>query len=488
MRGGLAAEVTLRPVRRAAPTVLEQESFLVGLLALLGLALVVVAPRTFVQDSWMTLVSGREVAEHGIPHTETLTTLAHGRRWVDQQWLAQLVFFDAWRIGGLKLVALLHAALIETAIVLGVVAARARGASPRTSASAALLTFLLAPWLIQLRAQSFALVLFVLLYWLLSRDSRTPSARVLLVLPILALWANMHGSVVLGAVLVEVRALTTIFRARPRQRTEAVRTIALLVGAPLAVIASPYGLSLVHYYKLMLLSAPFAPYITEWKPTSFGALTEGFFVVLLILAILIGRFPRRLSAFEHAALAVLVAASLQAERNIVWFALAVVVSAPVLFDEIAQRDAPPSAGARRWNLVVAGIASAMVLVIAATPLGGHGVTGEPVRAGDRIASLVKHNPTLRVFPTDATADWLLWRYPELTGKVAYDVRFELLTAGELDQLFRLRTDDRFDLPLTHGYRIFVVNGSDERATRSLLLHGGRLVTHSDDVNVVLRLA
>ena len=481
----LAAEVSLRSARLRVLSVLEQESFLVGLLALLGLVLVAIAPLTFVQDSWMTLVSGREVAEHGIPHTETLTTIAHGRRWIDQQWLAQLIFFEAWKVGGLKLVALTHAALIETAVVFGVVAARIRGVSARTSASTGLLTIVLAPWLLQLRAQSFALVLFVLLYWLLSTDSRTPSRRVLLVLPILAIWANMHGSVVLGAVMVEVRALTTLFTARSRSRAEAIRTIVLLVGAPLAVLASPYGLSLIAYYKLMLVSAPFAPYITEWKPLSYGILTEAFFVVLVILAILIGRYPRRLTGFEYAALFVLVGASLHAERDILWFALAVLVSAPVLFDEVAQRDAPPDARARTVNLVVAATASSIAVVVAATAPLGSSVTSGPTRAGDAIARLAKRDPALKVFPNDGDADWLLWNYPALKGKVAYDVRFELLTASELNQLFRVRTDGRYDQQLTRGYRIFVLDRSDDRARRWLLSRNGRLVAHSQNVDVVL---
>ena len=35
------------------------------------------------------------------------------------------------------------------------------------------------------------------------------------------------------------------------------------------------------------------------------------------------------------------------------------------------------------------------------------------------------DPNVRVYATDGTADWLLWRIPDLRGRIAYDVRFEL---------------------------------------------------------------
>ncbi len=55
------------------------------------------------------------------------------------------------------------------------------------------------------RAQTFALPLFALLVWMLARDARAPDRRVLWVIPLLVLWANLHGSVLLASVLVLLR-------------------------------------------------------------------------------------------------------------------------------------------------------------------------------------------------------------------------------------------------------------------------------------------
>ena len=46
------------------------------------------------------------------------------------------------------------------------------------------------------------------------------------------------------------------------------------------------------------------------------------------------------------------------------------------------------------------------------------------------------DPSVRVWATDGTADWLLWRIPDLRGRLAYDVRFELYDMPALDRIVR----------------------------------------------------
>jgi hypothetical protein len=40
----------------------------------------------------------------------------------------------------------------------------------------------------------------------------------------------------------------------------------------------------------------------------------------------------------------------------------------------------------------------------------------------------------RVFANAASADWLLWELPSLRGRVAYDVRFELLKSSQFNRI------------------------------------------------------
>src|SRR5207302_897930 len=70
-------------------------------------ALTALSSRYLFPDTYMNLASGRYIAQHGIPHREIWTVAGQGREWVDQQWLAHLVYYGAWRVGGFPLLALL---------------------------------------------------------------------------------------------------------------------------------------------------------------------------------------------------------------------------------------------------------------------------------------------------------------------------------------------------------------------------------------------
>src|SRR5438105_789421 len=192
----------------------ERESMLVVVLGAYTCGLLARLPDQLRQDGWLTLVGGRFVAHAGLPNTDSLTSWTAGAKWVDQQWLAQLIFFRLYQLGNLRLVMLTHVALLATALGLAMVAARRRGGSARTVAlmtTLALMTIIMSA---QLRAQSFAYVLFVAVAWFLIEDARRPSLRVFLTLPLLAIWANLHGSVVLGVALVGLRGFLLAFSGR----------------------------------------------------------------------------------------------------------------------------------------------------------------------------------------------------------------------------------------------------------------------------------
>src|SRR5436305_14002953 len=89
---GLARRAdTLVPARISAlARWLERETFLVVLFAIYLIGLTWQLPHQIVSDTWMGLTFGREIVQHGLPTHDVLTVWAHGRTWVDQQWLGQL--------------------------------------------------------------------------------------------------------------------------------------------------------------------------------------------------------------------------------------------------------------------------------------------------------------------------------------------------------------------------------------------------------------
>src|SRR5829696_2693044 len=206
--------------------VAQEAAVLASLAVVAGLVLATL-PYQVAQDGWLSLVAGRDIVAHGLPHVDTLTALGGGRAWIDQQWLAHLVLYGTYRAGGMGLVLALHAAVLILTFSLAALAARRLGGAPAQVALMLMAAAAAAPWAWQLRAQTFALPFAVVLVWLLAEDARRPSPRVLLAVPLLVLWANVHGSVLLAAGIVGLAGLLAARHRRP----EAV----VLLAAPAAV-------------------------------------------------------------------------------------------------------------------------------------------------------------------------------------------------------------------------------------------------------------
>src|SRR3990172_5118895 len=154
----------------------DEEPVLVVLLAgFAAVFLTVFPPHLLVTDSFLTLTAGREVAEHGLPSRDELTVLGAGRTWTDQQWGAQLLAYETYRIDGHTALTLLTAAFVVAAFVLAAVGARRPGAGPRAIVLVFFPVILAAPWAWTIRAQVFVLPLFTALVWLLASEARSPS-------------------------------------------------------------------------------------------------------------------------------------------------------------------------------------------------------------------------------------------------------------------------------------------------------------------------
>ena len=410
----------------------ERESLLVVVAGLYACGVVARLPSDQLrQDGWLALVGGRFVAHAGLPSTDWLTAWTSGVHWIDQQWLAQLILFHLYGIGGLRLVMVTHVVLLTLALALALGAARWRGGSPRSVvliAMPALLTIFL--WA-QLRTQSFAYVLFVCIAWLLIADARMPSRRVFLVFPFLILWANLHGSVLLGAALVSLRGVLLLRRA-PRTRG------ALLTIAPfLCLFASPYGLALVGYYRDTAFNPSFARLITEWQRSTPSLLTAWFYVLGFVAIWLLGRYRSRITTFETLALLATFVAGMLTLRNTVWFGYLALMVLPTPLRHSLSADVAPRRSPVPRALVAAMCAVVVAVTAIAASRGNAWYEGRayPDSAAEAVAVAARAQPSARIFADISYADWLLWKEPQLAGRVAYDARLELLDRRRLEQLY-----------------------------------------------------
>jgi hypothetical protein len=464
---------------------LEENGTIVMAVAAFAIVLITHLRTALAADGWMALLSGRVVAQHGLPSHDTLTVWAHGRDWVDQQWLAQLALYGLDRFGGLPLVLLLHAFLVTAALGGAAAVARRLGGSARSTTWVAL-PVLIAYWpgASIMRPQSFAYPLFVAVLWLLVDELRQPSRRVYLVLPVLVLWANLHGSVVVGAALVSAFGLVeTVRLLRRKPRTMTARALVLLATPWLCVLASPYATSLPHYYRL-IFSSGFGTYVTEWAPTTLTVAHAPIYLLALGGLWLLGRTGSRTSGFEKLAFLGLTVLAFDAVRNGVWLALLALVVLPRLLDELRAPAVEPKRLNRLLALAMLALVSVATLGVAFEP--SSWFTRDYAGAAGR-AAVTAAGAHGRVFANERYADWLVFEHPQLAGRIAYDSRFELLTQRQLRSVTAFRNRVAGWRGTVRGYSVLVLDRYDDaRAIRTLVKTGRARVAFRRSPIVVLR--
>jgi hypothetical protein len=469
---------------------LEHEAFLIVLFAIYLVGITRSMPGQIVSDTWMTLTYGREVAHHGLPHHDTLTIWAHGRTWIDQQWLGQLFYYGLYAFGGIRAVLAVNALGLAAGTGLAVLAARRLGGSVRSVTWLALLSFVVIAWSSwTVRVQTLVFALFAGLLWLLAADSRRPSRRVFLALPLLILWANVHGTAFLGAALIALRGASMLLE-RERAWRDRLPTAAVLLASPVLLLASPYGFELVGYYHRLLLNPAFSKYVTEWAPTRLAIATAPFYALAVLAAWLAGRCASRLTRFEQAALLFTLVLAMLAVRSVVWFMLSALILLPGALDGVFHSTWKTA----RYRYVNRLLGYAAPVVCAVIVIGSfiHPANwftkAFPGAAADRVAQVAARHPHARIFANERFADWLVLQHPALAGRIAFDGRLELLTAKQLESVVNFRIRLIGSERVIKGYRLLVLwpsARSEDRVTKALLASPHRrAIYRNSDIAVI----
>ncbi|MDQ6835165.1 MAG: hypothetical protein M3016_03160 [Actinomycetota bacterium] len=467
-------------------------------LAMLAAVLLIQLPKAVSVDSWLALVAGRAVWQGGIPQHETLTVLAHGVAWVDQQWLSQLLSYGIYLVGGLALLGLVNVGLLISGVAGATLAGRRLGAPFLSTLIALPMCATMITPSREVRTQEFAIPLFMALAYLLVRDGRSPSRRVFWCLPILTLWANLHGTVTMGAMLVALYGATGLWERRRRLLHHARawwRPLGLIFGAGVSILLTPYGLAIVGYYHGTMVNSTLRHAVTEWQPVTTTTTTSiALFLVAGIALWSFGRNPAKTTLWEKLAFLVLAASAITVIRNALFFGLFALMILPVSAAVGTPGRALSSGpGARRTRIngtiAMLGV-GALALALAVTfmrpdsTIEYYAQRPGVLRAVQRATQT---DPTLRVMGDERYTDWLLWRDPALAGRMAYDVRYELLTPGQIQSLESLFAQNSPDWKqVSRGYRLIVLSHRYDPGTFvSMRSEPGARVLYDDGQQMVL---
>ena len=94
-----------------------------------------------------------------------------------------------------------------------------------------------------------------------------------------------------------------------------------------------------------------------------------------------------------------------------------------------------------------------------------------------------------VFAATRYGDWLLWKEPSLRGRIAYDVRFEILDTDTFLRVARFRVEQGDDWKtVADGYDVIVLeSGAEPSSVPDFVSEpGARALYRDDEITVVQR--
>ena len=379
---------------------------------------------------------------HGIPFAS-----APQADWHNPIAVAQVLLSLVHAAGPVGLAAL-H--LVVVAATLSVVVAESRrlgGADVRTTLVVALVVVGCATPFVVARLPDLSLLPYVVAVALMRRQHAHPSRAVWWLVPLYALWGNLHGGVLVGV------AVLGVFLVASRGGGSLAQRALVGVAAALSLLATSAGLATPAYYVGVLSNEAAARGSDLWAAPDLGNPLD--LAMLAAAATLLALCVRRgLPLWEWLATAGLVIAMLMTARNGVWLVLFVAPAAAGLRRTGAVVE-PPARRPRWWWPVVGAGAAVSVVVCAwqldrrAEQVGPPGAAvvetvravadGRPVLADEPLAETLAQagltvwaaNP-IDAFPREVQGQFLDFLHDGRTPEGAADVdvavvRGDLLT-------------------------------------------------------------
>lgn len=326
-------------------------------------------------DTFWHLATGEWIIGHGaVPHSDPFSLTHAGADWTAHEWLAEVAMAAALRAGGWGGLLVLTAGAAAVAFF-----QLARHLGRWLPAGAVLLLTLLAAACVSpvLLARPHILALPFLEAWVaglfIARSAgRAPSWGLL---PVMCVWANMHGGFIIGLLLVAPLALEAALARPEAWRDVLARWGGFLLAATAAALVTPHGWAGL-LFPFQVVGASDWSMIQEWQPPNFGTLQP---LELVLMAGLYFALTRgaRLPPVRLLILLGLLHMTLGHAR----YQLLVGMVVPLLLAEPlgAALSATRGDGLRRWtgprmllgSLGVAGGLVALRMVLPSAPDDGH---------------------------------------------------------------------------------------------------------------------
>lgn len=268
-------------------------------------------------DTYWHIAAGRWIIDHGaIPFQDPFSHTMRGSPWMAHEWLSEVMLALAHQAGGWTGVIALTAAAFACAIAI-LTRFLLKDFEPVHALMFAALAVMMAAPHVLARPHVLAMPLMVIWTAQLVRGAERGRAPGLWLLPVMTLWANLHGGFTLGLALTLFFAAEGILNARKNNETLAsVKSWGLFVGLTLtSALLTPHGIKGI-LFTVQILSGSYAlDHIGEWQSPGFHGFQPLEIWLLAGLAVALHQ-GIRLPAMRLALLLALLHLALKYVRNV----------------------------------------------------------------------------------------------------------------------------------------------------------------------------
>lgn len=237
-------------------------------------------------DIGWSLRIGLQTLSSGLPRHEFLLSTTAGQPAVNWEWLAQVTYALAYRLAGLNGVVALAGGIVAATGIGLYVAIRRRGVPLLLALALSLAGIGLTSITWTTRAQLFSLPL--TLWWsenLWSYWRTGDTRRLWYFLPVMALWANLHGGFIAGLILLATAVAVTWLLPRNRGQTNPRHLTYTLGGTLLATLVTPWGFALPAHILTYMRNPLITRYTQEYQSPDFHSLAGLLFLALVLLLV-----------------------------------------------------------------------------------------------------------------------------------------------------------------------------------------------------------
>jgi len=409
-------------------------------------------------DSYWHIVVGRWIVEHrALPTADAFSFTMTGARWIAKEWLSQILYAGAFAVGGWSGMVVLAAAAIALAFA---VLARflADELAPLAVIGLAAIAFaVLAPHAVA-RPHALALPVMVAFVGGLVRAVDRERRPSLWLLPLMVLWANLHGGFTLGLLLTIAAGLDAVIGAAASDRRRVAREWAgFLLAVVAAACLTPYGPESMLVTFRVLGLGPALSIIGEWRPPDFSRPTG------LELSILVGlglalHFRVGLPPVRILVLLGLLHMGMSAERNgeLLGLLAPLFLARPIARQYPAIAAAKPAVGAGPRPFALAGIAGlALAIAMTAATVAGVRFAPNPRVTPDGAVAALRQAGASRVLNDYDFGGYLVYAgvppfidgRTELYGSDFVLRNYRAVTLADLPDFLRLLDEYRIDATL-----------------------------------------